>query len=75
MTIKVIHIPTANILQMATYWATVTIANKYKVAYSLSIGIFTFDLGPILNIKVVHILTVNILQTLTDRANVAIAIK
>ena len=35
-----------NFSQMVTDRANIAIANKYKVAYGLSIGIFTFDLGP-----------------------------
>ena len=31
---------------MVTYRANIAIANKYKCAYGLSIGLFTFDFGP-----------------------------
>ena len=35
------QILTAHILQIVTDWANVNVANKRKVAYGLSIGIFT----------------------------------
>ena len=38
---------TENILQIITDRANIAITNKYKVACGLSIGIFTFDLGPL----------------------------
>ena len=43
--VNVMHILTANISQMVTDWANTAIANKYKVAYCFSVGIFTFDPG------------------------------
>ena len=53
------HILIDNILQNMTDMTNIGIANKYKVAYSLSIDIFTFSLGPILKVKVkiMHIST------------------
>ena len=45
--VKVMHILTVNILQtVSADMANIAIANKYKAAYSISIGMFTFDLGP-----------------------------
>ena len=52
----------ANFLQMVTDRANIAIANKYKVAYSLSIGIIT-----VLKVKVMYNSTVNISHTVTDR--------
>ena len=43
--VKVMHILIVNFSQMVTDSANIAIANKYKVAYGLSIGILTFDLG------------------------------
>ena len=47
--VKVMHISTVNISQTVTDRANIAIAiaNKYKVAYGLTIGIFTVDLGPL----------------------------
>ena len=42
---KVKHISTANISQTVTDRANIAIVNKYKVAYRLSNGKYTFDLG------------------------------
>ena len=36
----------ANFSQLVIDGENIAIVNKYKVANSLSIGIFTFDLGP-----------------------------
>ena len=44
--VNVMHISIANFSQMVTDRANIAFANKYKVAYDLSIGMFTFDLGP-----------------------------
>ena len=41
----VIHISIANFWQVVADKANIAIANKYIVAYGISIGIFTFDLG------------------------------
>ena len=38
------NISTVNISQTVTDIKSIAIANQYKVAYGLSIGIFTFDL-------------------------------
>ena len=38
------HISIANFSQMVTYMANIAIPNEYKVAYGLSITIFTFFL-------------------------------
>ena len=43
---------TANISQTVTNKASIAIANKYKVAYGFSIGVFIFVLGPWLGLKV-----------------------
>ena len=40
------HILIDNISQMVTNKANIVIANKYNVAYDLSIGKSAFDLGP-----------------------------
>ena len=44
--VKVMHMSTANIAHMVTDWENIAIANKFKVAYGLAIGILTFDIGP-----------------------------
>ena len=55
------QISIANFLQMVTDRANIAIANKYQVAYGLSIVIFAFDLGPLSFFKV------NISQMLTGQ--------
>ena len=64
---------TVNISEMMKYMANVTIANKYKVEYDLSIGIFTFNPGPFNNQGQDH--AVNICKMVTDMVNITIAIK
>ena len=54
--------------------ANIIIAINYKVAYNISIGIFTFDILKF-KVMVVHFSTVNISQTVTNRSNVAIGNK
>ena len=44
--VKLMHILNGRILQMVTDKGNVAIANKYEVAYGLSVGIFIFDVGP-----------------------------
>ena len=44
--VNVMHHSIANFSQMVTDRTNIVIANKYKVTYGLSIGIFAFDLGP-----------------------------
>ena len=46
---------------------TIIIARAEEVAYWSSIGLFPFDLGPLLKVKLMHISTVKISQTVTDR--------
>ena len=41
------YISIVNISQTVTDTTNIAIANEYKVVYGLSIGTFTFDLGPI----------------------------
>ena len=44
--VTVMHIYTQNFSQTVTDRTSITIVNKYKVSYTLSIGIFTFHLDP-----------------------------
>ena len=44
--VNIMHISIANFSQLLTDKANIAIINKYEVSYDLSIGIFTFDLGP-----------------------------
>ena len=44
--LKVVHISTTSISEMVKYMANITIAISEEVAYGLSIGIYTVDLGP-----------------------------
>ena len=41
------HISTVHIEQMVTDKTKIAIANTYEAACDLSIGVFTFDLGPL----------------------------
>ena len=43
--LRIMHISAANISQIVTDRTNIASANNYKVAYCLSIGILTFDLG------------------------------
>ena len=63
------HILIANFSQMVTDRANIAIANKDKVSYRLSIGIFTFGLAwPIVQFPCQYLAN-------GDRANIVIANK
>ena len=72
--VKVMYVFIANFSQMVTERANIAIASKYKVAYGLSIGIFSIDLGPYWR-SGSRSCTFNISEMVTDRANIAIANK
>ena len=71
---QVMHIWTGNISQTVTGRANIVIANKYDIAYGLSIVIFIFDLG-LLSRSWSRSCTCRQRISLKDEANITIAIK
>ena len=63
-----------NMSQTSTDKANIVIANKYKVAYDLSIGIFVFDDSKVRGKCHAYVYSLY-LTTVTDRANTAIGNK
>ena len=62
---------------MVTDMTTIVIANKYEVAYGISIDIFGFNIDPvyIARSRSLHISTANISKMVIGKLNITIAMK